>query len=99
MRRTLRWDGVYAQVENPAALGELVAWAETEWPAAIRDRPWDVVVEGRTPADDPRAASRILDEHVAAGATWWIESDWEASEVDDLRRRIEAGPPHQTIGA
>ena len=29
-----------------------------------------------------------------AGATWWIESPWlPPNEPEDLRRRIEAGPP------
>ena len=28
-----------------------------------------------------------------AGATWWIESPWEAPSVADLRQRIAAGPP------
>ncbi|MEU4443430.1 hypothetical protein AB0K14_08105 [Actinosynnema sp. NPDC050801] len=27
-----------------------------------------------------------------AGATWWIESDWETT-VDAVRDRIAAGPP------
>jgi alkanesulfonate monooxygenase SsuD/methylene tetrahydromethanopterin reductase-like flavin-dependent oxidoreductase (luciferase family) len=93
MRRTLRWDGVVAQVEDVAALRALVAWAEREWPAATRDRPWDVVAEGVTAADDPTGAAATVAEHAAAGATWWIESDWESGTVDTIRRRIEAGPP------
>jgi hypothetical protein len=29
-----------------------------------------------------------------AGATWWIESPWSPpNEPEDLRRRIEQGPP------
>ncbi len=93
MRRTLRWDGVVAQVEGSSAIREVVAWAEREWPAALRDRPWDVIAEGATPADDPAAAEAIVREHEATGATWWIESDWEAGTVESIRRRIEAGPP------
>ncbi|WP_274523057.1 hypothetical protein [Saccharothrix sp. ALI-22-I] len=27
-----------------------------------------------------------------AGATWWIESDWDTT-VDAVRDRIAAGPP------
>ena len=93
VRRTLAWDGVYAQIGGPDQLRELVEWAEREWPAAARDRPWDVVVEGRTPADDPTAAAATVAAHEAAGATWWIESDWEKGTVKAIRRRIEAGPP------
>jgi hypothetical protein len=51
-----------------------------------------VVAEGRTPVDDPAAAVATVSEYEAAGATWWIESDWENGTVDTIRRRIEAGP-------
>jgi alkanesulfonate monooxygenase SsuD/methylene tetrahydromethanopterin reductase-like flavin-dependent oxidoreductase (luciferase family) len=93
LRRTLAWDGIYAQVADAGELRSVVDWAEREWPAATRDRPWDVVVEGRTPPDDPRSAVATVSDHATAGATWWIESDWENGTVDTIRRRIEAGPP------
>jgi alkanesulfonate monooxygenase SsuD/methylene tetrahydromethanopterin reductase-like flavin-dependent oxidoreductase (luciferase family) len=93
MRRTLRWDGVYAQTDGVVGVREIVTWAEREWPAATRDRPWDVVAEGRTDADDPAAAAATVAEYETAGATWWIESDWESASVDAIRHRIAAGPP------
>ena len=96
MRRTLRWDGIYAQVDGVDAVREIVAWAEREWPAAARDRAWDVVVEGRTPGEDPAAAGAVVAAYEAAGATWWIEADWESGSVEAVRRRIEAGPPGVT---
>ena len=85
------WD--HAQVEGAAALRDVVAWAERAWPAATRDRPWDVIVEGTTPADDPAAAAATVAAHAEAGATWSIESDWMSASVDSIRARIEAGPP------
>ena len=93
MRRTIAWDGVVAQVEGPDAIREIVDWAERVWPAATRDRPWDVIAEGKTPAGDRRAAAAAVAAHEAAGATWWIESDWESGSVETIRQRIEAGPP------
>jgi len=93
LRRTLAWDGIYAQVEGPAELRQVVDWAERAWPAADRDRSWDVVAEGRTSAADPAGAAATVATYAAAGATWWIESDWENGTVDTIRRRIEAGPP------
>jgi alkanesulfonate monooxygenase SsuD/methylene tetrahydromethanopterin reductase-like flavin-dependent oxidoreductase (luciferase family) len=93
MRRTLAWDGVIAQVEGPDAIREIVEWAERTWLAAVRDRSWDVIAEGNTPAADRRAAAATVAVHEAAGATWWIESDWEAGTVETIRQRIEAGPP------
>jgi len=93
MRRTLAWDGVIAQVEGPGAIREVVDWAERAWPAATRDRPWDVIAEGTTPAGDPQAAAVTVAAHAGAGATWWIESDWDSGTVETVRQRIEAGPP------
>ena len=93
LRRTLAWDGIYAQVEGPAELRQVVDWAEGAWPAADRDRSWDVVAEGRTVVDDPAGVAATVAEYASAGATWWIESNWENGTVDSIRRRIEAGPP------
>jgi alkanesulfonate monooxygenase SsuD/methylene tetrahydromethanopterin reductase-like flavin-dependent oxidoreductase (luciferase family) len=93
MRRALRWDGVYAQVEGVGGIRAVAEWAEREWPATTRDRPWDVIAEGRTPTDDPGAAAAIVAGYEAAGATWWIESDWESTSVEAVRDRILAGPP------
>ena len=93
MRRTLAWDGIVAQVEGADAIREIVDWAERAWPAATRDRPWDVIAQGTTAADDPAAAVATVSAHEAAGATWWIESDWASATADTIRRRIEAGPP------
>jgi alkanesulfonate monooxygenase SsuD/methylene tetrahydromethanopterin reductase-like flavin-dependent oxidoreductase (luciferase family) len=94
LRRTLPWDGIYAQVAGAAELRQVVDWAERAWPAAGRDRSWDVVAEGRTAVDDPAGAAATVAEYASAGATWWIESNWENGSVDSIRRRIEAGPPH-----
>jgi alkanesulfonate monooxygenase SsuD/methylene tetrahydromethanopterin reductase-like flavin-dependent oxidoreductase (luciferase family) len=93
MRRTLAWDGVVAQVEGAAAIREIVDWAERAWPAATRDRVWDVIAEGNTRGLDPAQAVAVVADHAAAGATWWIESDWEAGTVETIRERIETGPP------
>lgn len=96
LRRALLWDGILPQVSGATAIAEVVAWAEREWPAATRDRPWDVIAEGVTAADDPTAARATVAAHGSAGATWWIESDWEGGTLESLRRRIEAGPPRPT---
>jgi hypothetical protein len=93
MRRTLAWDGIVAQVEGADAIREVVDWAERAWPAVTRERPWDVIAEGNTPADDTSGAAATVGAHEAAGATWWIESDWESGTVETIRRRIKAGPP------
>ena len=101
MRRAARWDGIVVQAEGPDGgpaagpdvLPPIVDWLRRERPDALRDRPFEIVVDGVTPADDPAAAVAIAGAHEAAGATWWIESDWSSAGVDSLRARIAAGPP------
>jgi alkanesulfonate monooxygenase SsuD/methylene tetrahydromethanopterin reductase-like flavin-dependent oxidoreductase (luciferase family) len=101
MRRTVRWDGIVVQATGPdgapaagpEVLPRIVDWLRRERPAELRDRPFEIVVDGVTPAADPARAAAIARAHADAGATWWIESDWSAANVDDLRARIAAGPP------
>jgi hypothetical protein len=101
MRRAVRWDGIVVQVvgpdgqsaNGPDALREVVDWVRRERPAELADRPFEVAVDGVTPADDRVRAVEIARAHEAAGATWWIEADWASTTVDALRARIGAGPP------
>ena len=99
MRRVARYDGFlpnYAPPEGGHAAGippevvrDMRAWLDER----SGDRTIDIVVEGSTAADDPSAAADRVRPMAAAGATWWIESDWSTFEVEPMRRRIEAGPP------
>ena len=104
MRRTVRWDGIYVQAHGPDGKGaevtpEVVAavvnYGRRERPAELRDRPWDVVVEGTTPSGDPATAAAVVEPFADAGATWWIESDWSGGFVDAIRKRINQGPPRR----
>lgn len=101
MQRALRWDGIVVQAadgpaSNPAILREVAAWVAAKR-ATMADgagtRPFEVVVDGVTPGDDPAAAASITRAVAEAGATWWLEADWEHTELGWLRARIEAGPP------
>lgn len=103
MRRAARWDGIVVQAlgadggpaSGPQVLPEIVEWLRRERPRELRDQPFEVVVDGVTPADDPARAAAIARTHEVAGATWWIEADWAtaAATVEGLRARIAAGPP------
>jgi len=59
--------------------------------------PFDIVMEGETPGDDPAQAAAITDKWADAGATWWIESRWElprdVDHMQEVRKRILQGPP------
>ena len=97
MRRAARWDGVVVQLPQPAdAAGlvpEVVNWVLGTRAREGRSGRFDIVVDGRTPADDPAAAAAMVRPFEAAGVTWWIEADWSDTDPGALRKRIEAGPP------
>jgi alkanesulfonate monooxygenase SsuD/methylene tetrahydromethanopterin reductase-like flavin-dependent oxidoreductase (luciferase family) len=106
MHRALAWDGIVVQAPDgpaadPAVLADVTAWIGAKrvvaeagtTPSLVVDRPYEVVVDGVTPADDPAAAASMTRAVAEAGATWWIEADWEHADLDSLRARISAGPP------
>lgn len=101
MARAARWDGIVAQAHaadgtsaapTPDQLREIVAWLARARATAGWTGPYDVIAQGSTPAGDPSAARAAVAPYADAGATWWIEADWETS-LDGLRSRVEAGPP------
>jgi hypothetical protein len=99
LARALRYDGILPGQLNPdgtfglkpedvRALAAYAAEQRTEAP------PFEIVIDGVTPGDDRAAAAAIVHPLAEAGATWWIESRWEApNEPGDLRRRLRQGPP------
>ena len=99
MRRAARWDGIVVQTGSDGVpadtdqLAEAANWVMGERAREGRTGPFEIVVDGTTPADDPAAAGAKAAVREAAGATWWIESDWTDMATDSIRRRIAAGPP------
>ena len=107
MGRAARWDGLLpnllrgGRADNPLSPEDLRAMRA--WIAERRagnDAPYEIVMEGTTPGDDPAAAAAQVRQWQAAGATWWIEAQWQLPVPADsdegqaiLRRRIEQGPP------
>lgn len=89
MGRAFRYDGwLPAGVEDWRAAG---AYLREHRPAS---RPFDLVIEGRTPADSPARAREIVGPYIEAGATWWLETMWEApNDTSDVLARIRQGPP------
>lgn len=113
MRRAVRWDGVLpirmrADGQSLADDGHALAGGMT--PGDVRDlkayvdehrtqsTPYDIVLEGETPGEDPKRAAELLAPYAEAGATWWIEAIWEyfyssPGDVEIVRERIRQGPP------
>ena len=92
MRRTLRYDGVLAQVGDADGIAAIAEYVARERPVRQADRPFEIVAQGKTPPDSRRAAA-IVGPFAAAGATWWIDGDWDGATLESLRTRIQAGPP------
>jgi alkanesulfonate monooxygenase SsuD/methylene tetrahydromethanopterin reductase-like flavin-dependent oxidoreductase (luciferase family) len=83
-------DGSFASVtpDDVRAMTALIAEQRTQ------TTPFDMVIEGVTPIGDRAAAAAHVRPFAEAGATWWIESMWEApGGLDAVRARIEQGPP------
>jgi alkanesulfonate monooxygenase SsuD/methylene tetrahydromethanopterin reductase-like flavin-dependent oxidoreductase (luciferase family) len=58
---------------------------------------YDIVVEGNTPGNDPEAAAQVLRPWQSAGATWWIEANWQAESDEQIVERIQQGPPNRGL--
>ncbi len=95
MNRALRYDGLLAYTtRGEVAPDDIRAIRDYVEENRARDGTFDIVWEGVTPGDDAERAAETVRPFAEAGATWWIESMWEPpNEPEDLRRRIEAGPP------
>jgi len=106
LQRALRWDGIlpaklledgsFADM-TPADIEELQTFIKTHRSSAT---PFDIVMEGETPGDDPDAATALLQPLAQAGVTWWLEAVWASPEtkggVEGMFRRIQQGPARIT---
>lgn len=102
MGRALRWDGVVPQLRGttgedpltPDDVAAIVAWAAEHRGETTTQGEWDVVVQGKLPAD-PREAAETARAMAKAGATWWIESWWDPAEATPelLLEKVRQGPP------
>ncbi len=101
MDRALRYDGLLPNVPGDEGMRVATLDEANDIAALIRDRkegaPYDLIIEGVTPGNDrPRAAEQVAS-WAEAGATWWVESQWEGFGTDEglahLRARVDAGPP------
>jgi alkanesulfonate monooxygenase SsuD/methylene tetrahydromethanopterin reductase-like flavin-dependent oxidoreductase (luciferase family) len=101
MRRALRYDGLLPNVigadgvvrMSPATPDEIREMAAFIQANRSESTPYDIVVEGQTPKDDPMQSAAIVQSYAQAGATWWIEAQWTESDMDKVMARLRQGPP------
>ena len=106
MERALRYDGLLAAVQGaegkfetvtPEHLREIMTYVAAH---RTTGTPFDIVIDGKAPVDDARAAAALVGSYAEAGATWWIEAQWELGEhmyapetQAAIRERIRLRPP------
>ena len=103
MDRALRYDGLLPNVltdagehrqATPDDLWQMSVYIEANRTAAT---PFDIVMEGETPGEDPIAGAGIVQQWAQAGATWWIEALWNEPRNEEgqknVRQRLQQGPP------
>jgi alkanesulfonate monooxygenase SsuD/methylene tetrahydromethanopterin reductase-like flavin-dependent oxidoreductase (luciferase family) len=102
MRRAIRWDGIVPQAHDeqggqlelsPEHVRAIAEYVASNRPRDAADQPFEIIAQGVSSAADPEAARATVRPWVDAGATWWIEADWQDATVDSIRARISAGPP------
>jgi len=107
MRRVLRYDGLLPNVIGEDGEGRAITPEDVKAMAAYvaerrtEDTPFDIVIEGETPGDDPGRVADEVGPLAEAGMTWWLEARWNVSSptvLDDLRHRIAQGPPRIDLG-
>jgi alkanesulfonate monooxygenase SsuD/methylene tetrahydromethanopterin reductase-like flavin-dependent oxidoreductase (luciferase family) len=99
LRRAARFDGVVplkvGQDElvtlDPGDLAELLAVVRADRPGG---GPFEAMVGGATPGDDPAAARAVVEPLAEAGMTWWTEElEPRRGDLRAMRERIRQGPP------
>ena len=99
MRRAARYDGLLpVKMSSQGTFEKVTPDDLRDMDARIRahrsqSTPFDLVVEGQTPGDDPQKSAGKMGLWAAAGATWWIEASWEAPDLETVLTRIKQGPP------
>ena len=100
MQRVWRWDGLLpAKLNDDGSFADVTPADIQAMRAYINEHrlqaaPFDIIMEGRTPGDDPERARAMVRPFAEAGATWWNEAMWMAPNApEDIRARIRQGPP------
>ncbi len=98
-RRAARLDGTWPLRRDADGLSAPLSPDDVRGIAALiaemrtSPEPFDILVAGVTPADDPARAADICAGFADAGATWWTERIDSHGTFERQRERIRKGPP------
>ncbi|MFV9506858.1 MAG: LLM class flavin-dependent oxidoreductase [Oscillochloridaceae bacterium umkhey_bin13] len=102
MVRAACYDGIIPSVVPPGEPARQATPAEVQaikaQVIAMREPglPYEIIVEGETPGDDPVQAAARVAPWRDAGATWWIEASWNLQPTagqEPILNRLRQGPP------
>ncbi|MEM8529869.1 MAG: LLM class flavin-dependent oxidoreductase [Chloroflexota bacterium] len=99
MQRVMRYDGLLPTMIDATGThitptpDDIHAMKEYVEEHRSLTTPFDIIIEGETPTDDPQQATSQVYPYAEAGATWWMEGQWSAKNIEDVRKRIVQGPP------
>lgn len=99
MQRALRYDGLLPNTFNPDGTGRATTPEDIRAIQAYIHQhrtlatPFDIISEGETPGDNLAQATAQIQPYIEAGITWWMETRWGADGTDEVRTRIQQGPP------
>jgi alkanesulfonate monooxygenase SsuD/methylene tetrahydromethanopterin reductase-like flavin-dependent oxidoreductase (luciferase family) len=99
MQRALRYDGLLPNKLDATGSQAKVMPDDIRAMKAYIDEhralttPFDIIVEGETPGDQPEQAAEIVRPFATAGATWWTEARWGNNSIEEVQARIQQGPP------
>lgn len=104
MQRALQWDGIMPtrmhadktmETMTPADIQAMRVSIEQQRTQAT---PFDIIIEGETPGNNPPQAREQLRPYADAGVTWWLETMWTErvgyNEPNGVLKRIQQGPPY-----
>ena len=93
-RRAAQYDGVYPQQRGralgPEDLREVLAFLQTQ---RTQTTPFEVLAYGLTSGTDTAQDAAHVAAFAQAGATWWLEHFAPKHTIEQVRERIEQGPP------
>jgi hypothetical protein len=97
MRRALQWDGLIAQRYGgspadgrmkPEEIRTIKAYVDEHRQATT---PFEILAGDSTLGKSRKRAKEIVRPYIEAGATWWIEENWNSEAK--IRAHVRQGPP------